>query len=75
MSSDVLEPVYKVTVPPMTMVTVSLLTTRGSCDVPFSYTQRDTLTNGQQVTYNMDDGIYTGINSFNFKYETKQEKL
>ncbi|KAI9114210.1 hypothetical protein K1719_014860 [Acacia pycnantha] len=36
---------------------------------------RDTLTNGQQVTYNMDDGIYTSINPFNFKYETKQEKL
>ncbi|KAI9077499.1 hypothetical protein K1719_040521 [Acacia pycnantha] len=74
-SSTIVETVYKVTVPPMTMVTVSLLATVGSCDVPFSYTQRDTLTNGQQVTYNMDDGIYTGINSFNFKYETKQENL
>lgn len=74
-TTTVVETVYKVTVPPMTVVTVSLLATTGSCDVPFSYTQRDTLTNGQQVTYNMDDGIYTGINSFNFKYETKQEKL
>ncbi|KAI9107258.1 hypothetical protein K1719_021646 [Acacia pycnantha] len=63
------------TVPPMTMVTVSLLATVGSCDVPFSYTQRDTLTNGKRVPYVMDDGIYTGINSFKFKYETKQEKL
>ncbi|KAK4254442.1 hypothetical protein QN277_009826 [Acacia crassicarpa] len=74
-SSTVVETVYKVTVPAMTMVTVSLLATVGSCDVPFSYTQHDTLTNGQPVTYNMDDGIYTGINSFNFKYETKQENL
>ncbi|KAK4275747.1 hypothetical protein QN277_018778 [Acacia crassicarpa] len=74
-TSTEVETVYKVTVPPMTMVTVSLLATTGLCDVPFSYTQRDTLTNGQQVTCNMDDGIYTGINSFNFKYETKQEDL
>ncbi|KAK4280021.1 hypothetical protein QN277_011705 [Acacia crassicarpa] len=73
--STALETLYKVTVPPMTKVIVSMLATRGSCDVPFSYTQRDTLTNGKQVTYQMDDGIYTGINSFNFKYETKQETL
>ena len=74
-STTVVETVYKVTVPPMTKVKVSLLATRGSCDVPFSYSQRDTLTNGQQVTYTMDDGVYTGINSFNFKYETKEFKL
>ncbi|KAK4275745.1 hypothetical protein QN277_018776 [Acacia crassicarpa] len=74
-SSTVVETMCKVTVPPMTKVTMSLLATIGSCDVPFSYTQRDTLINGQQVTYNMDDGIYTGINSFNLKLETKQEKL
>ncbi|KAK4254502.1 hypothetical protein QN277_009879 [Acacia crassicarpa] len=74
-SSNVVENMYEVTVPPMTMVTVNLLATVGSCDVPFSYTQLDTLTNGQQFTYNMDDGVYTGINSFNLKHESKQEKL
>ncbi|KAI8553382.1 hypothetical protein RHMOL_Rhmol05G0011400 [Rhododendron molle] len=66
---------YTIKVPPMSKVTVSLLATMGSCDVPFSYTQRDTLMNGKQVIYNLDDGIYTCINSFNFVYETKQEKL
>ncbi|GFY94418.1 hypothetical protein Acr_09g0008640 [Actinidia rufa] len=74
-STTVMETVYKVTVPPMTMVKVSLLATKGSCDVPFSYSQRDTLINGQQTTHHMDDGVYTGMNCFNFKYETKQEKL
>jgi len=74
-STNAVEAVYKVTVPPMTTVKVSLLATRGSCDVPFSYSQRDTLTNGEQVTYTMDDGVYTGVNSFNFKYETKEFKL
>ncbi|KAF7142605.1 hypothetical protein RHSIM_Rhsim05G0009800 [Rhododendron simsii] len=61
---------YTITVPPMSKVTVSLLATQGSCDVPFSYTQHDTLMNGEQVIHNFDDGVYTGINSFNFFYRT-----
>ncbi|KAA8521725.1 hypothetical protein F0562_012398 [Nyssa sinensis] len=65
-SSTEVETVYTVTVPPMSMVKVSLLATKGSCDVPFSYSQRDTLINGQQITSTMDDGVYTGINCFNF---------
>ncbi|CAI0434849.1 unnamed protein product [Linum tenue] len=74
-SSNTLETEYEVSVKPMSLTRISLLATRGSCDIPYSYTQRDTLTNGSQVTYRMDDGVYTGINSFNFKYETKEEKL
>ncbi|KAI8553381.1 hypothetical protein RHMOL_Rhmol05G0011300 [Rhododendron molle] len=38
-------------------------------------TMRDTLMDGKQVIYKLDDGVYTGINSLNFSYETKQEKL
>ncbi|CAL1383679.1 unnamed protein product [Linum trigynum] len=74
-SSNTLETEYEVSVKPMSLTRISLLATRGSCDIPYSYTQRDTLTNGSQVAYRMDDGVYTGINSFNFKYETKEEKL
>ncbi|KAI9077515.1 hypothetical protein K1719_040537 [Acacia pycnantha] len=74
-SSTEVETVHKVTVPPMTKVTMSLLANMGSYDIPFSYTQHDTLTNGQQVTSDMDDGIYTGISYFNIECETKQEKL
>ncbi|KAF5956325.1 hypothetical protein HYC85_003550 [Camellia sinensis] len=73
--TNVVEKVYQVTVPPMTMVRVNLQATKGSCDVPFSYSQLDTLTNGQQITETMDDGIYTSNDCFNFKYETEQEKL
>ncbi|KAA8544868.1 hypothetical protein F0562_019737 [Nyssa sinensis] len=74
-SSTGVETVYTVTVPPMTMVKVSLLATKGSCDVPFSYSQRDTLISGQKITSTMDNGVYTGINCFNFKYETQQVNL
>ncbi|KAI8022476.1 hypothetical protein LOK49_LG03G01926 [Camellia lanceoleosa] len=71
------EKVYKVSVPPMTMVRVNLIATKASCDIPFSYEQLNitTLTDRQQITDTMDDGIYTGSNCFNFKYETEQEKL
>ncbi|KAM7503035.1 hypothetical protein LguiB_001939 [Lonicera macranthoides] len=73
--SNISEAAYKITVPPMTRVKVNLLATEGSCDVPFSYDQRDTLTDGNVVTITMDDGIYTGVNYYNFKYETEEEKL
>ena len=63
------------TVPAMTKVTVTMTATQASCDVPFSYTQRDILTNGKYVIYNLDDGVYKGVNAFNFKYQTKEEKL
>ncbi|CAI9772399.1 unnamed protein product [Fraxinus pennsylvanica] len=74
-TTQTLETTYKVIVPPRTGVRVCMLATKGSCNVPFSYTQHDTLTNGQKVTYHMDDGVYTGVNSYNFKYETKAETL
>ncbi|KAK4254501.1 hypothetical protein QN277_009878 [Acacia crassicarpa] len=74
-TSTAMETVYKVTVPPKTMVEVSARAIEGSCDVPFSYTQCDTLINGQQVTYNMEDGIYTSISFLNVRYETNQENL
>lgn len=74
-SSTELQTAYTVTVPPMTAVRVSLLATKGSCNVPFSYYQRDVLMNGDTVIYNMDDGVYTGINYYNFKYDANQEDL
>ncbi|CAN6222196.1 unnamed protein product [Urochloa humidicola] len=67
---------YGVTVPPMTKVTVALTATRASCDVPFAYSQRDTLFDEREITYDMDDGLYTGINyCYDFRYETSEENL
>ncbi|KAK4254441.1 hypothetical protein QN277_009825 [Acacia crassicarpa] len=73
-SSTEVKEEYEVIVPPMTTMTVRLLATKGKCDVPFSYTQHDTLTNGKTHTYNMVDGIYSGINFFDFKYEIQKKK-
>ncbi|KAG2557610.1 hypothetical protein PVAP13_8NG220210 [Panicum virgatum] len=66
---------YEVTVPPKTRVTVTSTATRASCDVPFSHTQRDTLVDGRQVTYDMDDGLYSGVNYYDFKYVTSEENI
>ncbi|KAG8090123.1 hypothetical protein GUJ93_ZPchr0011g28206 [Zizania palustris] len=66
---------YELIVPPMSKVTVSLIASKASCDVPFSYKQEDVLYDGRVVTYDMDDGIYTGINCYDFKYETKEENI
>ncbi|KDP27102.1 hypothetical protein JCGZ_20326 [Jatropha curcas] len=65
----------KVVVPPKTKVKVELAATKGTCDVPFSYAQRDTLTNGKQITYIKDDGVYTGSNYFGFNFVVKEEKI
>ncbi|KAI3945532.1 hypothetical protein MKW98_018349 [Papaver atlanticum] len=67
--------VYTVSVPPMSRVKVSLMASQGSCDIPFSYTQHDVLTNGSIKVYEKDDGWYTGLNSFNYRYQTDQFSL
>ncbi|KAL6654194.1 hypothetical protein ACP70R_007659 [Stipagrostis hirtigluma subsp. patula] len=69
------EVAHQVTVPPKTRVTVTLTATRASCDVPFSYTQRDTLIDGQEDTYDMDDGLYTIVNYYDFKYVASEEDI
>lgn len=69
------EVAYEVIVPAMTKVTLRAAVTQGSVDVPFSYTQKDILTTGLVVTSTMHDGLFTGLNSYNFHYETTEEPV
>lgn len=66
---------HQVTVPPYTKVTAKVLATKGFCDIPYSYTQRDVLTNGKVVIQHFDDGIYIGSNCYNYTFSTEQEDL
>jgi hypothetical protein len=67
---------YEVTVPPNTKVTVTLIASRSAVDIPYDYWQRDIMsTDGQARERFMTDGMYTGINSYNFKFQTTEEKL
>ncbi|KNA12984.1 hypothetical protein SOVF_120890 [Spinacia oleracea] len=52
-------------VPPMSSVVARLVATRGRCDIPFSYTVRDVLTTGQTRIYQVDGGVFNGVNNYN----------
>ncbi|KAJ0980940.1 hypothetical protein J5N97_009195 [Dioscorea zingiberensis] len=74
-TTTILEVVHKIVVAPMTKVTVNLLATNGKCDVPFTFTQRDTLYNGTTVTTEVQGGTYTSSNYYNIAFQTKEEKI
>ncbi|CAL1410195.1 unnamed protein product [Linum trigynum] len=74
-TSEELTNEYDAVVSPHTLMTVNLVATRGICDVPFSYTQRDIGLDGIPVVTYQDDGVFTGVNSFNYYYDTKEEPL
>lgn len=66
---------YEAAVPPRTKVTVMAIATRSAVDVPFTYWQRDVTIDGKVEESLKRDGLYTGINSYNFNFETVEEKL
>lgn len=64
-----------VDVPPMKKVTVKAIATNGVCHVPFSYKQKDVLTNGQEVIQEFTDGMYFGIKTSSMKFHLIEEDL
>ncbi|KMT07578.1 hypothetical protein BVRB_6g147110 [Beta vulgaris subsp. vulgaris] len=64
----------KVEVPPMSRTQVTMIVSRGTLEVPFSYTQRDTLYNGQLIVTEVDGGIFSGVNTY-VSYETTEKSL
>jgi homoserine kinase len=66
---------YEVTVPANKKVTLTVTAKQVKCDVPFSYTQRDKLLNGEIRIYNYNDGLYTSIDCYDLRYQTKEEEL
>ncbi|MBA0555325.1 hypothetical protein Golob_025510, partial [Gossypium lobatum] len=74
MTTD-MEVTHQVRVPPMTKVTVYLKMTNGTCDVPFVFTQKDTLYNGTFVTTDVLGNTFTGTNYYNIQYDSKEEPL
>nr|AML47770.1 putative agglutinin [Triticum aestivum]AOZ21512.1 putative agglutinin protein [Triticum aestivum] len=64
-----------VEVPPMKKVTVKAIGSNGLCDIPFSYKQRDILTNGDEVIQEFTDGMYFGVKTSSITFHTKEEHL
>lgn len=61
--------VKTITVAPMTRVKVSMMATRVSYDIPFSYTRHDVLKDGSTKITEKNDGLFTGHNGYNYRYE------
>ncbi|KAK9741473.1 hypothetical protein RND81_03G108700 [Saponaria officinalis] len=70
---------YTVKVPPMKRVIGRGMATQGTCDVPFTYTQVDHLADGRIERRTLYDGVFTGVNAYNFyrdvHYEDVPEKV
>lgn len=58
-----------VPVPPRSTALVSFVGTRGTCNIPFHYTQQDRSSTGAGIVETEQiDGIYTGVNCYNFHF-------
>lgn len=59
---------YSVTVPAGKTVVVDAVATQGTCELKFSYVQRDYLNNGSVVETALSDGAFKGVNAYDFYY-------
>ncbi|KAG6383121.1 hypothetical protein SASPL_157131 [Salvia splendens] len=64
-----------VPVPANTMAVIDYVGTRGSCNIPFSYTQEDhNSTNGRIAYFQQIDGVYNGVSYYNFDFRVRSVK-
>lgn len=71
-NKNIIEVTHDIIVAPRSKVKAGIMATQATCDVPFSYTQRDRLMDGRAVIQRLDDGIFTGINSYNFQFVAEE---
>ncbi|KAI3839353.1 hypothetical protein MKX03_005869 [Papaver bracteatum] len=64
-----------ITLPPMTRIKGTLVATRLSYDIPFSYTQYDVLTDGTTKVTEKNDGIFVGNNGYGYMYDVVELPL
>ena len=64
---------YTVTVPKGKKAIVTVVATQATCEVPFSYTQEDTLYTGEVVTNEFHDGIYHGVSCYGVDIKNWEE--
>ncbi|KAG6398052.1 hypothetical protein SASPL_139502 [Salvia splendens] len=61
-----------VPVPANSTVKVHYVGTRGTCNVPYSYSQEDqSSTTGEITYYDLTDGIYEGVSCYNFDFKVE----
>ncbi|XP_022155413.1 uncharacterized protein LOC111022561 [Momordica charantia] len=62
---------YPVTVPPISRVKINAVVKQGMCQVPFSYRRTDLLKNGRRVVHHLHDGLFSGVNSYDYEFMSK----
>jgi hypothetical protein len=65
----------EVIVSPMKKVTIRAIGSNGVCNIPFSYTQRDVLINGNEVIQKFTDGLYVGVKTSEIQFTNTEEEL
>ncbi|XP_057796720.1 uncharacterized protein LOC131012739 [Salvia miltiorrhiza] len=61
-----------VPVPGRSTVVVDYVGTKGTCNIPYSYTQEDkSSTDGNTLYTDVSDGIYTGVNCYNYSFHVR----
>ncbi|KAG6425881.1 hypothetical protein SASPL_110089 [Salvia splendens] len=61
-----------VPIPAKTKATVDYVGTRGTCNIPYSYTQEDKSSiDGKPIYTDLVDGIYTGVSYYNFNFHVR----
>lgn len=60
------------TVPARSSVRVTLIVGQGSMDVPYSYRQSDILMDGTFEEKTLHDGLFSGLNTFEFQYTIEE---
>ncbi|XP_022157623.1 uncharacterized protein LOC111024284 [Momordica charantia] len=68
---SIIELTYPVTVPPMSRVEISAVVKQGMCKVPFTYRRNDVFYNGRTVTSYYSDGLFTGVNSYDYEFSSR----
>ncbi|CAN0863228.1 hypothetical protein LINGRAHAP2_LOCUS8654 [Linum grandiflorum] len=63
---------FKLIVAPNTSAKVDLLATRGYYDVPFNYTKRETDVDGMVVIDRHNDGVFTGTECYNLRFDVTE---
>lgn len=64
-----------VPVPARSSAVVSYVGTTATCDVPFTYSQQDVRsTDGTIIRSEQTDGVFTGVNAYNFNYQFDEIK-
>ncbi|XP_022960405.1 uncharacterized protein LOC111461140 [Cucurbita moschata] len=69
------EVIYETIIPPNSASVITLIVTKGSYEIPFSYKQADVLIGGKEVEYHLEDGIYRGTNFYDLKYDVRTRNI